>query len=281
VAEVTIAGAGNPVHRGAFAEYVHDLSVRRAPHRGAPDLVVLAHTTSTNTLARAVALDYQDNGIDLLETVLFLAYAQTGGRGRHGRTWISPAGSGVYATLLLPISDVRHLLSLPLLVGVGLCRALEPHLKHPCRLKWPNDLLIDRGEGTRRKVGGILIESLIRAGEPIVACIGFGVNHRQVSGLPDTATSVEAEGGDRSSLAALTWDLVTGLDRELAHLGNAPYAIDSYRNLSIHRIGEHLVCDIGSGVVEGTFLGFDDQGLLRLGRPDGELRLTAGEVVNE
>jgi BirA family biotin operon repressor/biotin-[acetyl-CoA-carboxylase] ligase len=282
VADLTIKEDGGPVHRGAFADYVRELGTRRSASHSTVDLVVLQHTASTNSLAKSVALDYQDNGIDLLQPVLLLAYAQTGGRGRHGRTWVSPEGSGVYATLLLPVADIRQLLSLPLLVGVGLCRGLDIHLKHPCRLKWPNDLLVDRDDGTkRRKVGGILIESLIRPGEPVAACIGFGVNLGPGQDLPETATSVEAEGGAGVSLATLTWDLVEGLERELAHLGNSPYAIDTYRSHSIHKVGDHLVCQIESGTVEGTFLGFDEQGLLRLGRPEGELRLTAGEVMNQ
>ena len=61
---------------------------------------------------------------------LFLAFEQTAGRGRLGRSWSSPAGQGVYASRMLTVEPER-LQTLPLLVGVGLCRALDPHLPTP------------------------------------------------------------------------------------------------------------------------------------------------------
>jgi BirA family biotin operon repressor/biotin-[acetyl-CoA-carboxylase] ligase len=278
-----VAEQAPPAGGDGFAAFVSELgSLRRqAAGRGPESMVVLAQTESTNTLGKAIADSYENEGIDLLAPILLLAYEQTGGRGRRGRTWASPAGGGVYATLVLPVGDVRQLMTLPLLVGVGLCRALSAHLPRPCLLKWPNDLLIESPDAAlgRRKIGGILIESLVRRGEPVVALIGFGVNRLEHQGLPPHATSVTGEGGDGGSLAALTWDLVSGVDHELAHLGNAPYAIDSYRHLSIHRIGEQLTCHVGDQKIVGTFLGLDDQGLLRLRHGDRELLLAAGEIL--
>jgi BirA family biotin operon repressor/biotin-[acetyl-CoA-carboxylase] ligase len=268
---------------GLFSDELEKLRRGRPPIL-AESVVVLASTVSTNLLARKIVLDYESDGIDLIAPILLLAREQTGGRGRHGRSWSSPAGRGVYATMLLPVGDVRQLLSLPLLVGVGLCRALGPHLPRPCRLKWPNDLLVQSPPGDPlpwRKVGGILIEAMIRPGQPVVALIGFGVNwsHREEE-LPPQASTVEREKGSSGSLASLTLDLIAGLERELSHLSNAAYAIDSYRSLSIHQPGERLECRIGDRRIEGTFLGFDEQGLLRLGHDGGELRLAAGEVLS-
>src|SRR5260370_1948112 len=151
--------------------------------------------------------------------MLVLAVEQSGGRGRQGRSWSSPRGQGVYATLAQPYAKGELLPALPLLVGVGLCRALAPHLPHGCRLKWPNDLVVpdgsdvpaegglaessagaatadevnaaarkgDLADGTLgatrasrgRKIGGILIEALVHPGDGCVALIGFGVNHGQ------------------------------------------------------------------------------------------------------
>jgi BirA family biotin operon repressor/biotin-[acetyl-CoA-carboxylase] ligase len=277
----------------SFAGYVAELRElrERSGHHGLENMVVLRSVASTNLLARDVALDYESEGIDL-SPLLILAYEQSGGRGRQGRTWSSPAGQGVYATVLLPFSDPRPLQSLPLLVGVGLCRALAPHLPGGCRLKWPNDLLAGgagqaaeeagagAGSARGRKLGGILIETLVRPGEPSVACIGFGVN-RSLDGpdLPPGATSLAREGGGQASLAQLAWDLVGGVMRELAHAGDAAYAVDAYRALSIHRPGERMSCRSGDEVVEGVFLGFDEQGLLRLESGGREHLLSAGEVI--
>ncbi len=131
-----------------FARYVLDLERSRprsaagGGRRGPENLVILASTVSTNAVARGLAGDYESEGLDLIPT-LILAFEQTGGRGRQGRSWSSPRGRGVYATLAQPYAQAELLPALPLLVGVGLCRALAPHLPHGgCRLKWPNDLLV-------------------------------------------------------------------------------------------------------------------------------------------
>src|SRR5258708_2707281 len=282
-------------------------------HGGSENLVVVARTVSTNLLARGVAADYETEGLDLTP-MLVLALEQSGGRGRQGRSWSSPRGQGVYATLAQPYAKPELLPALPLLVGVGLCRALAPHLPTGCRLKWPNDLLVpDGSEGSRgagmaegtatnaaarsgsganstlgatraslgaagasgasrgRKIGGILIEALVRPGHGCVALIGFGVNHGQhLEELPPGATSLLLETGGHLGkgrgigLAELTWELVAGVERELAHVGDLPYAVAAYRELTIHRPGDWLVCRVGEREIAGAFAGIDDAGRLRL-----------------
>jgi biotin-(acetyl-CoA carboxylase) ligase len=301
-----------------FRRYVAELGERRALGRpagrpGPDNLVVLASTVSTNLLARGVAVDLESEGLDL-KPMLVLAFAQSGGRGRQGRSWSSPPGQGVYATLAQPYQQPELLPALPLLVGVGLCRALQPLLQRGCRLKWPNDLLVPAaagdgrgaqeigagqqpaaagsagagfaGEGRGRKIGGVLIEALVHPGDGCVAFIGFGVNysHRRDQ-LPPGATSLllEDAGGDVArpgvALAELTWEVVSGIERELAHVHDLSYAVAAYRELSIHRAGERMVCRVGEREIEGAFAGFDDAGRLRLAASSGEVLLAAGEVI--
>ncbi|HEY6322493.1 MAG TPA: hypothetical protein VJA16_13135 [Thermoanaerobaculia bacterium] len=333
-----------------FERYVTEIERGRARAatagaHGSENLVVVARTVSTNLLARGVAADYETEGLDL-RPMLVLALEQSGGRGRQGRSWSSPRGQGVYATLAQPYAKPDLLPALPLLVGVGLCRALAPHLPNGCRLKWPNDLVVPHGldssvgagmaEGTatseqvdvaaRRgdrangtlgatraslgaagasKIGGILIEALVHPGAGCVALIGFGVNHGQrLEELPPGATSLLLEtGGHLGSgrgigLAELTWELVAGVERELAHVGDLPYAVAAYRELLIHRPGDWLVCRVGEREIAGAFAGIDDAGRLRLRRrpevdaapgegagagpadgEDAEVVLSAGEVI--
>jgi BirA family biotin operon repressor/biotin-[acetyl-CoA-carboxylase] ligase len=306
-----------------FERYVTEIERGRARAattgaHGSENLVLVARTVSTNLLARGVAADYETEGLDL-RPMLVLALEQSGGRGRQGRSWSSPRGQGVYATLAQPYAKPDLLPALPLLVGVGLCRALAPHLPHGCRLKWPNDLVVpdgsDRlagagntagtvaadqvnaaaprsvhGNGTlgaagASKIGGILIEALVHPGDGCVALIGFGVNHGQrLEELPPGATSLLLEtGGHLGSgrgigLAELTWDLVAGVERELAHVGDLPYAVAAYRELIIHRPGDWLVCRVGEREIAGAFAGIDDAGRLRLRRrPDADAEAAPGE----
>ena|GEM_PF-973812 len=332
-----------------FERYVTEIERGRgragvAGTHGSGNLVVVACTASTNSLARGVAVDYESEGLDLTP-VLVLALEQSGGRGRQGRSWSSPRGQGVYATLAQPYAKPELLPALPLLVGVGLCRALAPHLPHGCRLKWPNDLLVPMASGwpagaggaggsgspasaaaapdasagggastsgaanaavvpRGRKIGGVLIEALVHPDDGCVALIGFGVNHGQrPEELSPGATSLLLEtGGHLGSgggigLVELTWELVAGVERELGHVDDLPYAVAAYRELIIHRPGDWLVCRVGERAIAGAFAGIDDAGRLRLRRrpvvpgDDGarnhgeggevgeEVTLSAGEVV--
>jgi BirA family transcriptional regulator, biotin operon repressor / biotin---[acetyl-CoA-carboxylase] ligase len=284
-----------------FERYLLELRQAKRPageggqRGGLENLVVVASTLSTNGLARGVAVDFESEGLDLAP-MLVLAFEQTGGRGRQGRSWSSPRGRGVYATLARSYATPELLPALPLLVGVGLCRALAPLLPQGCRLKWPNDLMVPAGPAATaeaagasrgKKIGGILIEALVHPGEGCVALIGFGVNHGQGrEELPAGATSLRLETGSQASLpgiglAELTWQLVAGVERELEHVADLAYAAAAYRELSIHRLGDRLVWRAGGRQVEGVFAGFDDLGRLRL-RPagsGGELLLAAGELI--
>ncbi len=265
-----------------YDRYIQELLERRRWAGGPENVVIFPVVDSTNALARAIATEYQNEEIPL-HPLLVLAYEQSGGRGRQGRSWSSPAGLGTYATRVVAAEDPALLQTLPLLVGVGLCRALASHLSTPCRLKWPNDLVVEV-EGERRKIGGILIEALVRPGEGSVGLIGFGVNlfHGR-DDLPETATSLRllegTLGGNSRSLADLTWDLVEGVEAELAHLGDAAYAVESYRPLSIHKPGERIVCRFGGTVIEGVFAGFDEIGRLLLDSDGRRIPVAAGEVI--
>lgn len=264
-----------------FTRYLAELD-RARPEGGRPpeNLVVVRSVSSTNQLARDIVADYEREAQDL-HPLLILALEQTGGRGRHGRVWTSPAGKGVYATRVLSTRDPELLQTLPMLVGLGLCRALSRHLPVPCRLKWPNDLVVETPDG-RRKIGGILIEALIHPGEGAAAIIGFGVNHSHATGdLPEAGTSARLLGGAGAerSLQELTWDLITGLERELEHLEDLTYAVAGYRELSVHQPGDAISCRVGAEVVEGMFLGFDERGRLRLQKGGEEILVASGEVI--
>jgi BirA family transcriptional regulator, biotin operon repressor / biotin---[acetyl-CoA-carboxylase] ligase len=261
-----------------YDRFFQELLERRRWGGGPENVVILSGVESTNALARAVATEYQEQA-ETLHPLLVIAFTQRGGRGRQGRSWSSPAGKGTYATRVVEADDPALLQTLPLLVGVGLCRALAPHLPTPCRLKWPNDLMVEVG-GERKKIGGILIEALVRPGESTLGLIGFGVNvFHEADDLPDTAISLRLLGGDGSSLADVTWDLVEGVEAELTHLGDSAYAVESYRPLSIHQPGERIVCRFGETVVEGVFAGFDESGRLLLDSDGRRIPVAAGEVI--
>jgi BirA family transcriptional regulator, biotin operon repressor / biotin---[acetyl-CoA-carboxylase] ligase len=269
-----------------FAAFHRDLLARRGSR--VDNVVCLPRIPSTNALGRRIAGEYLAEGMPV-PTVLVVAYEQTRGRGRRGRRWESPAGLGIYASLVLAVGDREAMATLPLLVAVGLAGAVNRHLAAagaaPCRLKWPNDLLVGG-----RKLAGILIEGF-GDDEELGAVVGFGLNHGQSEADLAAAVGYAADDGDRAAtslrlemappppIAALAWDLVDEVRRQLDHVGDAGYAARRYEALSLHRPGDRLRCRTGEETVEGTFLGFDRHGLLRLEVSGGELHLAAGEVA--
>lgn len=270
-----------------FERFVRELTRSRGRRRdlGPENWAILESVPSTNGLARRLIADYEGDGLDPVPAWL-LAFAQTAGKGRGENRWASPAGAGVYASRILPVPSAGLLQTLPILAGLGLCRALSPLLASPCRLKWPNDLVVAAPAAASaaeapawRKIGGILIEAAVQPGEGgSAAVVGFGVNHRADEALPAEATSAAAEGAGLG-LAELAWELVAGIERELPHLGDAGYAVQGMLEASIHRPGDRLVCRVGGERVEGLFQGFDEHGFLRLETQGKERVLSAAEVI--
>lgn len=121
--------------------------------------------TSTMDVAHALAEEEAPAG------TLVLASAQSAGRGRSGKTWISEPDAGLWCTLLERPDDVRALDVLALRVGLALSEALTPLVDGVIELKWPNDLLM-----AQRKLAGVLIEVRWRDQRPEWVAIGVGIN---------------------------------------------------------------------------------------------------------
>jgi BirA family biotin operon repressor/biotin-[acetyl-CoA-carboxylase] ligase len=98
----------------------------------------------------------------------FLAEAQTAGRGRHGRSWSSSPGKGLYLTVVLPESLAEA--SVTLAGALATAEAVERVWRVSPRIKWPNDLVV--GE---RKLGGVLGE-IVPVADHSVVLLGIGVN---------------------------------------------------------------------------------------------------------
>jgi len=136
-----------------------------------------------------------------------LAEQQSQGRGRRGRTWMTPWGR----TLMLSLgwrfeTGVASLEGLSLALGVVLAKVLERHGLEP-RLKWPNDVLLVRDDGELGKLAGILVEISGDVGGPCEVVVGMGINvdlpsaFREGIDQPVAAVHDQAPGLSRNALA--------------------------------------------------------------------------------
>ena len=122
---------------------------------------------STSSKLKALAQDGAAAG------TVVLADEQTGGRGRSGRMWFSPAGLGVWMSVLLRCElSAERLAPLSIAAAISVADALRELTGLDVRVKWPNDLLVDG-----RKLGGLLVESIQTAGKSVQsAVLGIGLN---------------------------------------------------------------------------------------------------------
>ncbi len=238
------------------------------------ELVVMRTVPSTHEFAR-LCLERIEEAVDGRRPGLFVAWEQTAGRGRHGRSWASPPGAGVYLTVFAR-GEVEDLGDIPVRIAVALASRIASWTDDRCRLKWPNDLLVDGG-----KIGGILIDAVHGGGAPwLFVSVGINREVPEVAGDGLRPTGLVAECAEPPSLAAMTESLAVAVLGALDPGADGPAtAIETYRLMSAHAPGETLRCRLADGVVEGIFRGFDDDGHLRLETRDGLTALSAGEVV--
>ncbi|MCF8056425.1 MAG: biotin--[acetyl-CoA-carboxylase] ligase [Desulfocapsa sp.] len=173
----------------------------------------LISTVSTNEDAYGLALKGAEHGTAVL------ADAQHGGKGRLGREWASPPGTGLYCSIVIrPNLPFPEFPKLTLTAGLALCTVIERLVPTvPFGLKWPNDLYCNG-----RKAGGILVESSspLGDGDPF-AVVGVGVNVNTRSddfpvGLREKGTSLLMESGNSLDIYKLFEKLHVSL---LGHIG--------------------------------------------------------------
>lgn len=211
------------------------------------------------------------------------AERQTGGRGRQGRVWASPPGSNLYLSMSRCFNgDLARLGGLSLAVGIAAAEALHSLGADAVRVKWPNDLVIDDGDGLR-KLGGVLIEGGMQDGQPR-AVIGLGLNVRMPADATSTIdqpwTDLHALLGpalpSRNLIAArVLTSLAVALD-DFDHAGLASFLPRFAALDALH--GAEVNASTGDVVHAGTAAGIAEDGALRLRTEAGDMLLHAGEV---
>jgi BirA family transcriptional regulator, biotin operon repressor / biotin---[acetyl-CoA-carboxylase] ligase len=199
---------------------------------------------STNAKARELA----DRGAP--HGTLVTASEQTAGRGRQGRTWVTPSGSAIAASVILRTFDDL----LPLRAGLAVADLAGPN----ARVKWPNDVLLDG-----RKVAGILVE----ARAPDWAVVGIGVN---VVGVPAEVADIATSLG-REDVEGALGELMRALDHRVEQ--DAAEILAALRERDA-LLGRRVRWNGG----EGVGAGIDASGALLVEAAGRTIALNSGEV---
>jgi BirA family biotin operon repressor/biotin-[acetyl-CoA-carboxylase] ligase len=234
-----------------------------------------AEIASTNDRARAALADPGGAGRAVV------ADLQTAGRGRRGRTWISPAGANLLFSVGWRPSIAPRLAGLlggaAALAARDACAALVPDAG--LAIRWPNDVVDANG----RKVAGLLVETALEGGELTEAVVGIGINVNWLpaempSEIGGSATSLQVLLGNPIDRVALLGSVLGALDAEVGALERGESPLPRLRVAS-WLDGREVEIDTGAATIAGRAAGIADDGSLLLDAEVGRLALSVGEVV--
>ena len=205
-----------------------------------------------------------------------LARSQTGGRGRLGRTFLSPRDAGLYMTVLLPLSKIEESDGLTLRIGAALREAVAE--RFACimpMVKWVNDIYV--GE---RKLAGILVEGVTRMDGTFCAVIGIGMNFLE-SAFPEElahrVTSIEGETGEKHSPLSFVAPLIKHMEAWLSV--PLSHVIEVYRTYGYLKGKQLTVLPHGKEEYTAEYIDIDESGALIVRVESGETqRLFTGDV---
>ena len=233
---------------------------------------------STNATAKMLA------GSGAPDGALLVAEEQRQGRGRYGNPWHSPAGGGIWASLILrPGIKPAQLGSLGMLAALSICIAIEERTDFKPQIKWPNDLFLDQ-----RKLGGVLCEADWIGSELKYVILGFGVNvniERFPAELETSATSLMIAGrGEKLDRVALLAAIMDRLEEGYFQLMADGFASFLPRVQVRDYLRDRTVkLELDDGrTVGGIARGIDERGCLLLETPGGQRLSTIanGRVLN-
>lgn len=204
--------------------------------------------------------------------VFHAAECQTAGKGRRGRSWVSPYAAAVYLSVGWQFDEgVAAVMGLSLAAGVAVRRAIKQVTGHDVQLKWPNDLIANG-----KKLGGILIELV---GDPSDRCrvvLGVGVNVRTPARFDEEISQPWVNLEEVAGRPVSRNELVAAMVRELQALftGYGPGAFADIREEWLRAdsfSGATVTLSTPSQAISGIARGVDESGAILLEQHDGQI----------
>jgi BirA family transcriptional regulator, biotin operon repressor / biotin---[acetyl-CoA-carboxylase] ligase len=238
-------------------------------------IILYNETESTNTCA----LEFAREGAP--EGTVILADSQTAGRGRMGRGWHSPPGTGIYMSVILyPRVSIQELSGITLVTAVAAAEALAAAARIRADIKWPNDLLVNN-----KKICGILTELHSREDGTNIVIVGIGINVNTPKGtfpedIANIASSVLIETGRKASRSKIVSSMIEYFDSWYGVFINGGFKIilDKWKAHS-GMIGRKVRVAQEGAHTTGTVIGVDANGALVIQGDDGSSHLVySGDV---
>lgn len=230
-------------------------------------------TDSTNTQAKSLGEGDAPNG------TLVVAEKQESGRGRRGRSFESPAGTGIFMTLLLrPEIEPQNASMLTLVSALAVAKGIEHMVDLPVQIKWPNDIVING-----KKVCGILTEMSAQMDYVNYIVIGIGINvgnEEFPEEIKDVATSIYLESGkhvNRAMLIEKIWEEFEDYYELYEKTQDLSSLVKEYDSYLVNRGQKVRVLD-SKEPYEGKAMGITDRGELIVDTWEARRLVSAGEV---
>ncbi|SDH06722.1 BirA family transcriptional regulator, biotin operon repressor / biotin-[acetyl-CoA-carboxylase] ligase [Alteribacillus persepolensis] len=232
------------------------------------NIVYKGEVTSTQALAHDLARSGAEEG------TIVVADEQREGKGRLGREWHSPPGTGLWCSLILrPDVPPQNAPQLTLLTAVAVTEAIKEATSIDASIKWPNDILIDQ-----KKTAGILTEMQSEPDRVQAVIIGMGINvNQQMEHFPDellsVATSLSISSNQQTYSRA---QVIAVILQRLEHwydeyLKNGFTKVkQQWEKLSV-TIGKEITATTVQKTIRGVAKGITEDGVLMLRKPDGDI----------
>ena len=241
------------------------------------EIIFFESIGSTNTAALELAEKGAPHG------TVVIADRQTKGKGRLGRTWVSPPKKNIYMSVILrPELEPKDATLLTIMTAVSCAKGVMKSTGLKAEIKWPNDLMI-----SNKKLGGILTEMKSDPDGIVFAVIGIGINVNSKTkkdfppDIQGIATSIKEELGKIQSRTFIIAEILKETEhwyRVLLTEGRKPL-FDEWKRLS-STLGRKVRVTAGDNVFTGVAEDIDKGGMLILRLPSGMLKkISSGDVT--
>jgi BirA family transcriptional regulator, biotin operon repressor / biotin---[acetyl-CoA-carboxylase] ligase len=236
-------------------------------------LAVIPRVASTNLIARRIVAECIENELSLPQAMI-IAEEQTAGIGRNARSWSSPAGKGIYTTILLtrPASEVPLI---PLAIANIVVTYLRDVFAIDAHIKWPNDILVGG-----KKIAGILIESRMQDDRAFLV-IGVGINVEPIhdDSRPNAVAISEVSKRNFRGINEAIEAFIEHLDERVSKPFDRDAVLAEWRARSVHKQGDRISSVVGDRTISGTWVGIDEEGRALVRSGEEVMAISAGDLM--